>query len=418
MCMLNRRSFLKRSALAVVAGAAMPTILRRGVAAAQNDSQAAASNRKVLIVVQLKGGNDGLNTIVPYTNGIYYDLRSTLAIPQAQVLPMDNEVGFHPNMAAFAPLWDEGHFAVVEGVGYPTPSYSHFVSMAYWETAVPNSINKNTTGWLGRYLEQLDVATLGAVPAMNVGRHLPPEFQSTRVSISTVDSLDAYQFQEDPRYQGISDARFGALHGLYTTPSGDPAMDQLLGGAFQSALDGSIAVKEAHAAYTPAVTYPTSNLAQDMLLLAEAIHFNKDLKVGHVALGGFDTHANQLADQGALLLQFSEAVTTFWDDIVAHGHGDEVVIMTWSEFGRRPKSNASDGTDHGSAGPMFLMGNSVVGGLYGQRPSLTNLDKGNLKFTTDFRSVYSTVLEDWLGVSAKEVLGGSFEKPLLIANSS
>jgi uncharacterized protein (DUF1501 family) len=395
----------------------MPAILRRGVAAAaQSGSLSAASGRKVLIVVQLKGGNDGLNTIVPYTDGTYYDLRGTLAIPQAQVLPMNNEVGFHPNMAALAPLWDAGKFAVVEGVGYPTPNYSHFVSMDYWETAVPTG--GGTTGWLGRYLEQLDAATLGAVPAMNVGRNLPPELQSNKVSISTVDSLDAYQFQDDPRHQDIAAVRFDALHGLYATPSRNPTMDRLLGGSFQSALDGSIAVKEAHAAYTPAVTYPASNLAQDMLLLAEAIHFNKDLKVGHVALGGFDTHANQLVEQGDLLLEFSEAVTTFWNDIVAHGHGDEVVIMTWSEFGRRPAGNASNGTDHGSAAPMFLMGNSVVGGLYGQRPSLTDLDKGNLKFTTDYRSVYATALEGWLGAPADDVLGSRFEQLPLIATAT
>ena len=415
--MLNRRTFLKRSALAVVAGAAMPAVFRRGVAAASsNGAPSKASGRKVLIVVQLKGGNDGLNTIVPYSNGTYYDLRGALSIPQSDVLPINNEVGFHPNMAALAPMWDAGKFAVVEGVGYPTPNYSHFVSMDYWETADPTG--GGGEGWLGKYLGELDAATIGAVPAMNVGRALPPELQSNKVSISTVASLDNYQFQDDRRFPGLADSRFDALHGLYATPKGNPELDRLLGGAFQAALDGSIAVQEAHAAYTPAVTYPASNLAQDMLLLAEAVHFNQDLKVGHAAIGGFDTHANQLQEHGDLLLEFSEAVRAFWDDIAAHGHADEVVVMTWSEFGRRTTSNASDGTDHGSAAPMFLLGNPVVGGFYGERASLTDLDRGNLKFTTDFRSVYATALEGWLGAPADDILHGRYEQLPLIATST
>ena len=415
--MLSRRSFLKRSALAVVAGAAMPAVFRRGVAAASTGgAPSKASGRRVLIVVQLKGGNDGLNTIVPYTNGTYYDLRGELAIPQSSVLPMNNEVGFHPNLAALAPMWDAGKFAVVEGVGYPTPNYSHFVSMDYWETADPTG--GGGEGWLGKYLGELDAATISAVPAMNVGRALPPELQSNKVSISTVASLDNYRFQEDRRFPDIADARFDALHGLYAMPKGNPDLDRLLGGAFQAALDGSIAVQEAHAAYTPAVTYPDSKLAQDMLLLAEAVHFNKDLKVGHAAIGGFDTHANQIAEHDALLLEFSEAVAAFWNDIEAHGHADEVVIMTWSEFGRRPTNNASGGTDHGSAAPMFLLGNPVVGGMYGERPSLTDLERGNLKFTTDFRSVYATALEGWLGAPSDDILHGRFEQLPLIATST
>ena len=246
------------------------------------------------------------------------------------------------------------------------------------------------------------------VPAMNIGSKLAPELASRKVSISTVRSLKNYQLQTDKRYQAISESRLDALHALYKTPNGNPDMDQLLGGAFQAALDGSIAVQEAHAAYTPAVTYPDTNLAEDLLLLAEGIHFNQDLKVGHVVIGGFDTHANQLAEHGALLLEFSEAVAAFWADLAAHGHQDEVVIMTWSEFGRRPDSNASGGTDHGSAGPMFLFGNQVIGGLYGEPASLTDLDKKNLKFTTDFRSVYATVLEKWLGSPTEEILGGRY----------
>ena len=415
--MLNRRTFLNRSALAVVAGAAMPAVFRRGVAAASsNGAPSKATSRKVLIVVQLKGGNDGLNTIVPYTDGTYYDLRGALSIPQSDVLPMNNEVGFHPHMAALTPMWDAGKFAVVEGVGYPSPNYSHFVSMDYWETADPT--DGGGEGWLGKYLGELDAATIGAVPAMNVGRALPPELQSNKVAISTVASLDNYQFQDDRRFPTLADSRFDALHGLYATPTNKPELDRLLGGSFQAALDGSIVVQEAHAAYTPAVTYPDSNLAQDMLLLAEAVHFNQDLKVGHVVLGGFDTHANQIQEQGDLLLEFSEAVRAFWDDIAAHGHADEVVVMTWSEFGRRPTGNASDGTDHGSAAPMFLLGNPVLGGLYGERPSLTDLEKGNLKFTTDFRSVYATALEGWLGAPADDILHGRYEQLPLITTST
>ena len=410
--MLNRRSFLKNSALALVAGTTMPLVFRRGVAAAAESGVLAPSTRRVLIIVQLKGGNDGLNTIVPHTNDSYYDLRGDLALAPDQLIPLNDELGFHPNLSAIAPLWDSGNLAIVQGTGYPYPSYSHFVAMDYWERSrTPDGekiLIKGSGGWLGKYLEQLDSATIGAVPAMNIGSKLAPELASRKVSISTVKSLNNYQLQTDRQYRAISDSRLDALHASYKTPNGNPDMDQLLGGAFQAALDGSIAVQEAHAAYTPAVTYPDTNLAEDLLLLAEGIHFNQDLKVGHVAIGGFDTHANQLAEHGALLLEFSEAVAAFWADVAAHGHQDEVVIMTWSEFGRRPDSNASGGTDHGSAGPMFLIGNQVIGGLYGEPASLTDLDKKNLKFTTDFRSVYATVLEKWLGAPTEEILGGRY----------
>ena len=410
--MLNRRSFLKNSALALVAGTTMPLVFRRGVAAAAESGVLAPSARRVLIIVQLKGGNDGLNTIVPHTNDSYYDLRGDLALAPDQLIPLNDELGFHPNLSAIAPLWDSGNLAIVQGTGYPYPSYSHFVAMDYWERSrTPDGekiLIKGSGGWLGKYLEQLDSATIGAVPAMNIGSKLAPELASRKVSISTVRSLNNYQLQTDRQYRAISDPRLDALHASYKTPNGNPDMDQLLGGAFQAALDGSIAVQEAHAAYTPAVTYPDTNLAEDLLLLAEGIHFNQDLKVGHVAIGGFDTHANQLAEHSALLLEFSEAVAAFWADLAAHGHQDEVVIMTWSEFGRRPDSNASGGTDHGSAGPMFLFGNQVIGGLYGEPASLTDLDKKNLKFTTDFRSVYATVLEKWLGAPTEEILGGRY----------
>ena len=410
--MLNRRSFLKNSALALVAGTTMPLVFRRGVAAAAERGVLAPSARRVLIIVQLKGGNDGLNTIVPHTNDSYYDLRGDLALAPDQLIPLNDELGFHPNLSAIAPLWDSGNLAIVQGTGYPYPSYSHFVAMDYWERSrTPDGgggLIKGSGGWLGKYLEQLDSATIGAVPAMNIGSKLAPELASRKVSISTVRSLKNYQLQTDRQYRAISDSRLDALHASYKTPNGNPDMDQLLGGAFQAALDGSIAVQEAHAAYTPAVTYPDTNLAEDLLLLAEGIHFNQDLKVGHVVIGGFDTHANQLAEHGALLLEFSEAVAAFWADLAAHGHQDEVVIMTWSEFGRRPDSNASGGTDHGSAGPMFLIGNQVIGGLYGEPASLTDLDKKNLKFTTDFRSVYATVLEKWLGAPTEEILGGRY----------
>ena len=410
--MLNRRSFLKNAALALVAGTTMPLVFRRGVAVAAERGILAPSARRVLIIVQLKGGNDGLNTIVPHTNNSYYDLRGDLALTPDQLIPLNDELGFHPNLSAIAPLWDSGNLGIVQGTGYPYPSYSHFVAMDYWERSrTPDGgkgLIKGSGGWLGKYLEQLDSATIGAVPAMNIGSKLAPELASRKISISTVRSLNNYQLQKDKQYRAIGDSRLDALHASYKTPNGNPDMDQLLGGAFQAALDGSIAVQEAHAAYTPAVTYPDTNLAEDLLLLAEGIHFNQDLKVGHVAIGGFDTHANQLAEHGALLLEFSEAVAAFWADVAAHGHQDEVVIMTWSEFGRRPDSNASGGTDHGSAGPMFLIGNQFIGGLYGEPASLTDLDKKNLKFTTDFRSVYATVLEKWLGAPTEEILGGRY----------
>ena len=408
---LNRRSFLKNTGLALVAGAAMPLVFQRGVAAASQEESNGPHPRRILIVVQLRGGNDALNSVVPFTNQTYYDLRGELAIPDDEILPLDNEMGFHPNLLELLPMWQSGDLAIVEGVGYPSPSYSHFVSMGYWETAMVTP--SDNSGWLGQYLENLDSAIVGAVPAMNVGRELAPELANRMVPVSTVENLNNYRFKEDRGLARFNEVRMDTLHGLYAS-SASGEINRVLSGAFQAAVDGSIAVQEAHARYVPSVVYPDSELATNLMLLAEAIHFNEDLRVGHVVLNGFDTHANQSVEHADLLKEFSQSLSAFWTDISHHGHGNEVVVMTWSEFGRRPDANASGGTDHGSAGSMFLLGTAVNGGFHGGRVSLTDLDRRNLKFTTDFRSVYSSVLEDWLGSPSIPILGGTFENLKLI----
>ena len=404
--MVTRRGFIKQSlqSMAVVSlGLGVPNVFAKAAVAASNENSAGVG--RTLIVVQLAGGVDGLNTVIPYSDPLYQTSRPQLAIAESEMLVIDDRVAFNPALQGLKQLFDAGQLAVVEGVGYPNPSFSHFKAMDIWQSADPDA--KARDGWLGRYFDGLVDAGGHPLSGLSYGRSLPSAFESSLATVPSVGSLETFALA-GPQSRAESLVQ---MYDLYR-PAGSP-FAALLDSTLDNALDSSAQLAAAHASYTPAVEYPQSSLASGLTLMAELIDSGggqTPLRVGHVVLGGFDTHTQQDSRLEPLLVETSEAISAFWQDVVAHGHGEDVLIVTWSEFGRRVPENAQLGTDHGAAAPMFLIGGKVKGGFYGEPPDLDDLDDGNLRYSVDFRSVYSTVLEGWLEAPAAEILGGNFDQ--------
>ncbi len=410
---LNRRDFLKVGVTGAGAAAFMPAILRRGLGSLRAETVHAApvDNGRILVVVQMSGGNDGLNTVIPIADQAYYDNRVGISIAASDALQLNPTTGLNPNLSKLKGLWDTGNLAIVEGVGYPNQNYSHFVSTDIWQYADPTL--KQREGWVGRYFDTLASAQTAPFLGLAVGSTQPESYYSPFVSTPAVQSVAQYTFQSDPSAPTLTAARNKLMTDLYGSAPG--AYGPLFNATLKTATASVQTLQSAHQAYKAAVTYPSTGFAQALLVVAETIAVNAGVKVYHVTIGGFDTHANEPTDQSRQLLQMSEALGAFYADLKAHGLDSNVLIMTWSEFGRRVKANASTGTDHGSAAPLFFIGTPVKGGLYGGRPSLTNLDNGNLKFTTDFRQPYATALT-WIGASPAELVGPTYPAlPLLKA---
>ncbi|MQG00300.1 MAG: DUF1501 domain-containing protein [SAR202 cluster bacterium] len=398
--LISRRNFLKSTATLLPAFASLPMVFRRAVASSMLESSSYSSpyQNRTLIIIQMAGGNDGLNTVIPYTDSKYYDHRSYLAVSDEDVLDLNGELGLHPVLGKMKLLWDQGLLAVVQGVGYENQSYSHFESMHIWQTA--DNKGKLEEGWLGRYFESLKGMEDNIFQGLAVGKLMPYECSNLNAPIPVVSSIDKY------RLEGSTQQRSEALLKLYSSsPLGAP-YGVLLDNTIEAVYKSSEALQTADKNYQSDIQYPETSLSKSLKVLAEAIIGDLGVRVGHVKIGGFDTHSDQIVEQPDLLQEMSEAIYAFYEDLKAAGRDQDVLIMTWSEFGRRVKSNGSGGTDHGAAAPMFLIGSPVVGGVYGENPNLRNLDKDNLRFTTDFRSVYSTVLEEWLGAAPEAILGG------------
>ena len=415
MIQLSRRAMIKDGLLAVSAGMILPSVFARAVRAAHNAAQdgntwAQAAQQRTLIVVQMAGGNDGLNTIVPYTDGAYYQARPTLAVKPGDVIALNERLGMHPALAAFKPLWQAGKLAVVEGVGYPNPNLSHFVAMDIWQTLDLNG--QGASGWLGKYVSGLVDQDGHPFQSLAVGSSLPTALRALNADVPVVSDPKSYRLLPDPaapKQTSASDARVQTLLKLYNTYPRSAPYAALLDATAQTAVQGSQTLDNAAAQYTPAVQYPNTNFARGLQVLAEVIAQGLGLRVGYVTIGGFDTHAGQAKTHETLMTDLSEGLAAFYADLQAHNAADNVVVMTWSEFGRRVHENGNAGTDHGTAAPLFVLGNAVQGGIFGEPPDLNRLDNaGNLNFTVDFRSVYATVLDRWLGAPAAAVLGGSY----------
>ena len=411
----SRRAFLKGSA-----GSAALVALAQGVPQfLLNASARAAESRgeTVLVVIQLSGGNDGLNTVIPFADDAYRKGRPSLAIGKEQVKKIDDALGFHPSMDGLAKLLEGGKLGIVQGVGYPNPDRSHFSSMDIWHTARPelykgrgerDGPGHRVTGWIGRCLDVHAPArgATGDMPGLHLGAgRLPLALVGDEIRVSSVDALEGFKLEHG------SDERLRNAMQRAASAKRDGADDLVtfLQRGTLSAMDSSRRVQESLGKYKTDVKYPDSGLARRLKTVAQLIDAGLGTRVYYLDLDGFDTHANQGAAHAGLLAELSGAVAAFVNDLDAHGHGKRVMTMTFSEFGRRVRENASQGTDHGAAAPLFVAGGRVKTGLIGTHPSLTDLDEGDLKHTTDFRSVYAAVLEQWLGVASEPVLGGRFE---------
>jgi uncharacterized protein (DUF1501 family) len=399
----SRREFLKHlGAAGVVSLSGLPPAFLSQAVAAGNSSD------RVLVLVQLAGGNDGLNTVVPFRDNNYYKARPGIAIGKGSVLKLDSEIGLHPSMQGFKELFDEDQLAVIQGVGYKNPDRSHFRSMDIWQSAHPDS-EDISSGWIGRALDARFGKTGAAkLPALSIGTEkLPLSLLSTRISVPTIRDPKRYELQ----IPGDSIQRKKYLKVVETAveqkaPVGSNL--EFLRATTKAAVSSAEALKNVSQNYKPASPYPFSSLANQLKLIAQMIASDFGPRVYFVSHGGFDTHSQQANAHNTLLNELSTSVTAFIRDIQGHGLGDQVNVLTFSEFGRRVKENGSLGTDHGAASQMFALGKNVKGGVIGKHPSLTDLDDGDLKFHTDFRQVYASVLDQWLDIDSKKVLNKKF----------
>jgi uncharacterized protein (DUF1501 family) len=399
----TRRDFLKKSVGLAGLGAVAPHLWVRSVLAKGRGQVA----DKILVVVQLDGGNDGLNTVVPFAQGAYYDARPSLAIPESAVLELDNAVGLEPSLVSLMPFYQAQKLAVVQGVGYPMPNRSHFRSKEIWQTADP--VDVDTTGWLGRYADK-HLLDAGDLAAINIGSTLPKTLAATQYITPSIVNLASYQFGTDPSYVGDRNNQITAFNDINTRPAARDD-ESALAMTATDAYSGSQELQGAAGSYSPLATYPSSQLGRDLQFAAQIIVAGVGTRVIYTATGGYDTHANEDTEHPVLLARLADALAAFQTDIEAHNLGDKVAVLVFSEFGRRVNENGSTGTDHGTCGPVFLLGSGVAGGLYGETPSCapTALDSnGDLIYTVDFRTIYSDVLQNWLGVNSQEILEDSF----------
>ena len=375
-----------------------------------------------LVVLQLTGGNDTLNTIIPYGNALYWDNRPNVRVPEDQVLKIDNTFGFHPSMAAIKPFWDSGKMAIVNGIGYDNPNYSHFRSMDIWYTAQPETIA--TEGWLGKTVRELDPKADNVLTAVNFGRGLPRALSLAGVPVASVAQLDSYglltSLSSVSQRQSALEV-FGCLYDDGWNDMGLPArmtetapMDEVLRYMGQTGLDaqkGAEILSTALGKYSSTVEYPNTTIGNSLKGIAQVKLADLGTRVFYTSHGSFDTHANQNPVHTQLWREISEAVSAFFADLREHNAADDVIMLMWTEFGRRVKDNGA-GTDHGAGGIAFVLGDPVKGGMYGEYPSLkeSDLTIGNLKHNNDFRSTYATVLEKWFQLESKPIVNGSFEQ--------
>ena len=364
---------------------------------------------KSLVVVQLSGGNDYLNTVIPYNDGGYYDYRPIVRIEQDRVLPLDDTHAFNPDMAPIKSLWDQKKVAVINGIGYPNPNRSHFRSMDIWHTAEPDDIG--TEGWLGRAIREIDPEGENVLTGVNFGRGLPRALGCRGVPVASVGNLETYGLFPDVQDERLRKYALEAFAKMYGGGKGKDAVMDFLGQTGSDALKGADILRTAPAQYKSSVEYADNPIAQSLRGAAQVMFADLGTRIYYTQHGSFDTHSGELASHSKLWQDVSGAVSDFMDDLKEHGREDDAIVLIFSEFGRRIKDNGS-GTDHGSGGVSFVLGGQVDGGLYGQYPSLRAEDQleGDLHFNNDFRSTYSTILEQWLSLEAEPIVNGRFEQ--------
>ena len=364
---------------------------------------------KKLVVVQLSGGNDYLNTVVPYASGDYYDFRGSIKIDPEDVIPIDDEIGLRPGLNSIKRLWDQGKVAIIHGIGYANPNRSHFRSMDIWHTALPEDIGNE--GWLGRTTRDLDPKGENVLTAANFGRGLPRALGCRGVPVASVGSLETYGLFPDMQDEDLRKFALDTFSKMYgAAGAGGPVME-FLGQTGTDAMKGADILRTAVERYQSNVEYAGNSIASSMRDAAQVMFADLGTRIFYTQQGSYDTHAGELATHEKLWSDLDGAIGDFVDDMDEHDVADDTVIMVFSEFGRRIKDNGS-GTDHGSGGVAFLIGNSVKGGQYSYYPSIKEQDhlEGDLRFNNDFRMTYTTLLEDWFELDAVPIVNGTFEK--------
>ncbi|MEY5031761.1 MAG: hypothetical protein RL354_792 [Planctomycetota bacterium] len=423
----TRRLFLQRGCALASLAATVPCFIERSALGMLGDpllaSQPGVPDERILVIVQLGGGNDGLNTVVPFGSDDYYRARPQIGIrgpgaapaqnaqPAALALDGAQGIGLHPNLAGLKALYDEGLVSVIQGVGYPNPNRSHFTSMDIWQTG---RLDAKGSGWIGRYFDNTCNGTPTPEASIAIGRNAPLAlegdvqkpiaFESS--SLFRWNGQDLHASLADP-YERINRAGSDAVAGGGAKAGAPETQKQFL---MRTALDAQVSSERIRTAVakTPLVAYPGHGLANQLKMIGAMIRDGMPTRVYYASMGGFDTHGGQLGTHANLMRQLGESLEAFQRDLREQRNDARVTTMVFSEFGRRVKQNASGGTDHGTAAPMFLIGTNVKPGVVGRHPSLTDLDQGDLKHSIDFRSVYASVLEDWLKAPSEKVLRGRF----------
>lgn len=396
---MKRRNFLKNTGLATAGSLLIPGFLK-----AYEQGSKVFNREKILVIIQWSGGNDGLNTVVPYQNDIYYEKRPNLAIAKDQVLKMEKDLGLNPVLTGLKEIYDQGYLSVINNVGYPNPDRSHFRSLDIWQTG-SGSDEYLSTGWLGRYLD-------AACPHDCQNAHQAIEIDDTlglalkgdeKTGLALMNAKKFYSLTQDPRIKQITKADPG--HGEEENVS-------YLYKTLAETSSSADYIYDRSKTYASKKRYPTSKFARQLKTIAELINSGVDTRVYYTSLSGFDTHVNQKGQQERLLKMYSDAIKVFVEDLKQSGRLNDTLIMTFSEFGRRVAQNASRGTDHGTANNLFLIGGDLnKAGIYNEGPNLLDLDKGDLKYRVDFREIYATLLKKQLGVEPNKILNASF-KPL------
>ena len=389
----DRRDFLKMAGLAS-ASMLVPKIVGASNLFGPKPSQ------KVLVVIQLSGGNDGLNTVIPFRNDIYYSSRPQLAIPANNTLKIVDDLGLHPSLKTLRSLHDNGEISIINSVGYPDPNRSHFRSMDIWETA-SNSDEYLNTGWIGRTLDQIDQPNPHA--ALELGGKLSVALKGNRVNGLALESPSKlYSQASQPFISSVASAHHALDHHHNEV--------DYLHKTLRETTSSAEYVYDKSKIYSSSKTYPNSKLSKGLKTIAELIISNCNTSVYYVSHGGFDTHAGQASKQKRLLKQYDESIASFVSDLKQNDRFKDVAILTFSEFGRRVKQNASGGTDHGAANCSWVIGGGLKNpGVLNSGPNLQDLDKGDLKYEVDFRQVYATLLDNWLNQNSRSILGHSFQ---------
>ena len=434
----SRRIFLQHSMALMSIGVTVPLFIDNTVMAADNpfDSKRikgeSGKDGRILVVLQMAGGNDGLSTVIPYADDAYHRARPAIGKKAGEVLKVNDYLGLNPNLTPMKGLYDAGMLSILQGVGYPNPNRSHFRSMDIWQSAIPEK-DQTTSGWLGRYFDNTcggddprgEPRNKAGLPegGIAIGESSPLAMRGEMTQPLNFERPENY------RYKGKDVAKYNELNQPRLVATDEPAIqrpiatkklptivtpDAQLDFLTRTAMDARVSsekILDIVSSYHTRAKYPNGQYGDGLKTIAAMIRGGLPTRVYYVSLGGFDTHANQAGRHDRLMKEWGEGIGAFWADMKEQKNDDRVTMLCFSEFGRRVQQNASGGTDHGAAAPVFMLGKSIAkrAGVVGTHPSLTNLDNGDLRYGIDFRNIYATVLEQWLGTASKPVLGEQFK---------